>query len=285
MTENNDPLSKYYRQPSIYITLPSKGKYYSNQVLETTTTGELPVLPMTAKDELAFKTPDALMGGQATVDVIKSCIPNIKDPWQLVNFDVDTVLLAIRIASYGETMDITYSVPITNERPTTTVNLPALLDSVKNVEVLDEFVTPQGLKVKVAPLTYRAMTRTQIAQYEQQKIYATVNASKMSEEDKSKQFATSFAKVNEINFSLLVDSIIQITTSDDQAVTDKQQIKNFVNNCEAKIVNEVQDKLVEIRQQAQIKPLKIKATVEQIKQGVPATFDVPITFDNSNFFG
>ena len=58
-----------------------------------------------------------------------------------------------------------------------------------------------------------------------------------------------------------------------------------INNCEAKIINEVQDKLVEVRQQAQIKPLKIKATVEQIKQGVPATFDVPITFDNSNFFG
>jgi hypothetical protein len=285
MTENDNPLSKYYRQPSIYITLPSKGKYYSKEVLKTTTTGELAVLPMTAKDELAFKTPDALMGGQATVDVIKSCIPNIKDPWQLVNFDVDTILLGIRIASYGETMDITYSVPVTNERPTTTVNLPMLLDSVKNVEVSDEFVTPQGLKVKVAPLTYRAMTRTQIAQYEQQKIYATVNASTMSEEDKSKQFATSFAKVNEINFSLLVDSIIQITTGDDQTVTDKQQIKNFVNNCEAKIINEVQDKLVEIRQQAQIKPLKIKATAEQIKKGTPATFDVPITFDNSNFFG
>ena len=285
MTENNDPLSKYYRQPSIYITLPSKGKYYSNQVIETTTTGEFPVLPMTAKDELGFKTPDALMGGQATVDVIKSCIPNIKDPWQLVNFDVDTVLLAIRIASYGETMDITYAVPVTNERPTTTVNLPTLLDNIKNVEVSDEFNTPHGLKIKVAPLTYRAMTRTQLAQYEQQKIYATVNASTMSEEDKSRQFATSFAKVNEINFSLLVDSIIQITTSDEQVVTDKQQIKNFVNNCEAKIINEVQDKLVEVRQQAQIKPLKIKATEEQIKQGVPATFDVPITFDNSNFFG
>ena len=91
MTENDNPLSKYYRQPSIYITLPSKGKYYSKEVLKTTTTGELAVLPMTAKDELAFKTPDALMGGQATVDVIKSCIPNIKDPWQLVNFDVDTI--------------------------------------------------------------------------------------------------------------------------------------------------------------------------------------------------
>ena len=30
-------------------------------------------------DEITFKTPDALLNGQATVDVIQSCIPNIKD--------------------------------------------------------------------------------------------------------------------------------------------------------------------------------------------------------------
>ena len=34
-----------------------------------------------------------------------------------------------------------------------------------------------------------------------------------------------------------------------------------------------------------MKPIKVKATEEQIKKGVPATFEVPITFDNSNFFG
>ena len=69
MTENTNPLGKYYRQPQIYIKLPSKGKYYTADVFTPTETGEIPVLPMTAKDELAFKTPDAMMNGQATVDV------------------------------------------------------------------------------------------------------------------------------------------------------------------------------------------------------------------------
>jgi hypothetical protein len=35
---------------------------------------------MTAKDELMFKTPDALLNGQSTVEVVKSCIPAIQDP-------------------------------------------------------------------------------------------------------------------------------------------------------------------------------------------------------------
>ena len=60
---------------------------------------------MTAKDEMAFKTPDAMINGQSTVDVIKSCVPNLLDPWKMVNYDTDAVLLAIRIATYGETMD------------------------------------------------------------------------------------------------------------------------------------------------------------------------------------
>jgi hypothetical protein len=31
--------------------------------------------------------------------------------------------------------------------------------------------------------------------------------------------------------------------------------------------------------------VKIKATEEQIRAGVPATFEIPMTVDNSNFFG
>ncbi len=78
MTENSNPLGKYYRQPAIYIKLPSQGRYYPPDVFTPTETGEIPVFPMTAKDELAFKTPDAMINGQGTVDVVKSCIPNFK---------------------------------------------------------------------------------------------------------------------------------------------------------------------------------------------------------------
>ena len=132
MVENANPLNKYYRQPSIYVGLPSGGEFYDNTVFTKTTTGEIPVLPMTAKDEMAFKTPDAMLNGQATVDVIKSCCPNILDPWKLINYDMDTLLIAIRIASYGETMDFTANVPVINEEITHTVNLPSLLDDIRS---------------------------------------------------------------------------------------------------------------------------------------------------------
>jgi len=285
MTENTNPLGKYYRQPQIYIRLPSKGKYYGPDVFTPTETGEIPVLPMTAKDELSFKTPDAMMSGQATVDVIQSCVPNFKNAWKMVNFDTDAVLLAIRIATYGETMDVTYNVPVTNEQMSHTVNLPAMLEDLARVDIVDEATTKSGFKVKLAPLDYQALTQVQVAQFEQQKIYTTVNNSALSEQEKSTQFVKSFKLLNNINFSMLVDSITEITTPEGQTVVDKLQIKEFCDNCDAKVINEIQDELAKIRAQAQIKPVQFKATEEQIKKGVPASYEVPVTFDSSNFFG
>ena len=87
-----------------------------------------------------------------------------------------------------------------------------------------------------------------------------------------------------VNFSLLVDSIKTITTPDGNTVVDRAQIIEFCNNADAKTVTEIQDKLSELRLQAQIPPLKLKATEDQIKKGVPASYEVPITFDSSNFF-
>ena len=265
MVETN-PLNKYYRQPAIYIALPSKGKYYSAEVYTATQTGEIPVLPMTAKDEMAFKTPDAMINGQATVDVIKSCCPNILDPWQLTNYDLDTVLLGIRIATYGETMDINANVPVVNEQISHTINLPALLENVKNIEIKDNFKTKQGFTVFINPLSYKNISETQIKTFEQQKIVATVNASQFPEEEKTKKFAEAYKNLTQLNFEMLATSFSKIITPDGQTVEDKIQIQEFLNNADSKVVNEMQDEMIKLRSQAQVKPITLKSTEEQVKK-------------------
>ena len=157
MTENSNPLNKYFRQPAIYISLPS-GIDYPPHVVTPSTTGELPVMPMTARDEIKFKTPDALMNGQGVVDVIESCMPNVKDAWQIKSLDLDTVLIAIRIATYGETMDITFDVPKTGEKTNHTLNLPSLLENIKTETKQDSIKLSGGLEIHLNSLTYRDMT-------------------------------------------------------------------------------------------------------------------------------
>jgi len=284
MTENANPLKRYYRQPQISIRLPSGEKYYSESVVQKTTTGEHAVLPMTAMDELSFRTPDSMMNGQATVDVIKSCIPTILDPWQLVNHDIDTVLIAIRIASYGETMDITAGVPGTNETQTHTVNLPQMLDTIRQEKITDHCVLQDGLKLHIAPLTYKQITDAQLKTFEQQRIYAQVAQSNLGPEEKTKRFTESFRVLSDLNVNLLINNIERIQLPTGETVTDKTAILDFIKNADAKIVRELENKLGNIRQQGSIKPVKVKATEEQIKAGAPATYEVPITFDNANFF-
>ena len=283
MVENSNPLNKYFRQPAIYVSLPTGGNYPPH-VVTPSKTGELGIMPMTAKDEIRFKTPDALMNGEGVVDVIHSCVPNIKDAWQIKSYDLDTILIAIRIATYGETMDINFNIPGINEQASHTLNLPAILDSIKSVQIKNECTLKDGLKIQVRPLTYKDMTNTSLTTFQQQKLYSSVQDSKMTDEEKTKRFDESFKALTELSMGLLLRNIEKITTPDGTEVTDPVQIKEFVDNADTGLITELQDKLNELRAQGSTKPAKLKATEEQIKKGAPASYEIPVTFDTANFF-
>ena len=102
--KRQNPLAKHFRQPILYISLPSQGKWYPADALDVPVNGQLPIYAMTAKDEITMKTPDALLNGASTAHVIESCCPGIKDPWKMPTVDLDTILIAIRLATYGEMM-------------------------------------------------------------------------------------------------------------------------------------------------------------------------------------
>lgn len=283
MTENTNPLNKYFRQPSIYVTLPS-GASYPPQVVQQSQSGEIGIQPMTAKDEIRFKTPDALMNGEGVVEVIQSCVPQIKDAWQVKSYDLDTLLIAIRIATYGETMDFTFTVPGANEQVTHSQNLPALLDQIKGTTIESEITLEDGLKISIRPLTYKDMTTASQQTFQQQKMYSAVQDSELPDDDKAKRFNESFKALTELNTSILLKNVAGITLQDGTAVNDPAQIKEFMENANAKLIKEIETKMIALRSQGAVKPLKLKATEEQIKKGAPATYEVPITFDTANFF-
>ena len=283
MPENSNPLNKYFRQPAIYVSLPS-GTAYPPHVVTPSQTGELGVMPMTAKDEIRFKTPDALMNGQGVVDVIQSCVPDIKDAWQIKSYDLDTILVAIRVATYGETMEINFNVPGVNEKVSHTVNLPAILDQLKATKVDKDITLDDGLNITVRPLTYKDMTSTSLQTFQQQKMYTAIQDSQLSDEEKAKRFNDAFKTLTELNASIILKNMEKVTMTDGTEITDPAHIKEFIENANAVVVKEIEDKLTALRGQGAVKPLKLKATEDQIKKGAPVTYEVPVTFDTSNFF-
>lgn len=60
MTQSANPLKQFFRQPAIYLRLPSNGDFWPAGSLQMTPNSELPVYPMTAIDEITYRTPDAL---------------------------------------------------------------------------------------------------------------------------------------------------------------------------------------------------------------------------------
>lgn len=277
-----NPLSKYFRQPKLYVTLPSGGRFYPQGAIEMTETGEFPIYSMTAKDELTMKTPDALLNGQATVEVIKSCVPNIKDPWSMPSLDLDALLIAIRLATYGEDMQLTIKTPVTGEEKNMSVDLRQLLDNFANIE-FSSVAKFDDMIVNIRPLTYREFTKGALKTFEQQRIFNIVNDDATSDEDKLQAFTNSFAKLTELTVDMMTNHIESIDI-DDQHVSNRAHIDEFVKNSDKGFFQFIKDHIESQKEKFTIKPLIAQATPEEIALGVPKTYEVPIAFDQSNFF-
>ena len=278
-----NPLQKYFRQPKIYIRLPSQDKFWKPGSLEQTENGEYPVYAMTAKDELGFKTPDSLINGQSTVDVVQSCIPNIKDAWQMPSIDLDAILIAIRIASYGEMMDIETTVPKIDEKRNFQVDLRKLLDQLQSVE-FNEALEIDDLVIFLRPLNYSEFTKTALKTFEEQRLFSVLNnAGSMSETEKLAKFNESFVKLTELNVTAVRDSISAIKAGDD-VVSQQSHIDEFIRNADSKFFNAILDHIETEKNKFAIQPLTVTTDLEEQQQGAPETYQVPIVFDQSNFF-
>jgi hypothetical protein len=279
-----NPLSVYMRQPKIYIKLPSNGQYWPDGSLVMTETGELPVFSMTAKDELALKIPDALMNGQAIVDVIQHCVPNIKNAWACPNLDLDLILIAIRLATYGEmmTVPVKFNEELELEYQ---LDLRTVMDSLIGQVNWDPLVPINDeLTVFVRPLTYKHISRAAIEAFETQKIMNVVNDEKMPETQKIALFQESFSKLTNATLSTIVDSIDRIE-SPGGVTSDRDHINEFINNIDKDMYATIESHLTKMREQNGIKPMRVGVTDEMRAKGVIGeTIDIPITFDPSTFF-
>jgi hypothetical protein len=279
----NNPLTKYFRQPKIYIRLPSSGMFYPEGSLEKTENGEYPVYAMTAKDEIVMRTPDALLNGQATVDVIQSCMPNIKNAWMIPSIDIDAILTAIRLATYGEKLDISVDIPVVNDRRTYELDLRMVLDKLLEAAYDSEVNITPDLTAFIRPLTYKEFTQNAIKTLEEQRVFAIVNDDSMSDEQKLDLFNKSFKKLTEINIGLVSQSISKITTPDGDVV-DPTFIKEFIDNADKDFYKAILDHLELQKKRFSLEPFVITTTEEDQVKGAPKTVEVPITLDNANFF-
>ena len=278
-----NPLAMFMRQPKIYIRLPSNGEYWPAGSFVPSETGEYPVFSMTAQDEMLLKIPDALMSGQAVVDVIQHCMPNIKNAWERPSIDMDVILIAIRLATYGEMMKT--PIKIGEAEMDYVVDLRTVMDSLQQRITWVPYISVnEDLTLFVRPVNYKQLSQAAVQSFETQKIIQMVNDDNMSEEEKIKIFKDSFSKLTTITIGTIGSTIYKIDSSNGS--TDNPDfIKEFIDNVDKGVFDKIQKHLEELKENNSVKPIIVNVTDEMRENGITNdTIEIPLTFDASNFF-
>jgi len=276
MSVEHNPLKQYFRRPGIYLKLPSKGISYSPEIITIPETGEIPIFPMTAIDEITSKTPDALYNGSAVVDIIKSCVPCIHDAWKIVSTDLDAILVAIKIATNGTELDMETQCPSCNEEGKFGVNLGIVLNNFVAGDY-DKTLNVNDLKIKFKPLSYKELSTSSIRQFEIQKMFLTVNETPEGPE-RDKKTGEVLKIISDSTVEVLSHTIEYIATPE-VVVTENAYILDFLFNTDKKTFETVKDHSIKLRETTQTKPLHITC------QSCSHEYDQPFTLNVSDFFG
>ena len=273
---SSNPLAKYFRQPVIYIRLPSQGKFYPTSAIEIPANAEFGVLPMTTLDEVTYRTPDAMFNGAATVSVIQSCVPNIKNAWAVPSMDLDTLMLAIRIASYGHELETDSVCPKCSHEDTYTTDLRSILDSLKAPDYNRRLVVGD-IEVVFKPLNYQQMNENSMIQFAQQKSLQVIQLSEEPEEVKLEKMGEVLKNLTTATVKALAGNI-GIVRTPDGAVSNSEHIHEWLKNCDREIFAKLRDFITEIKSAGDIRPLSIKCS------SCSHEYEQDLTLDMANFF-
>ena len=274
--ENESPLKKYSRQPKIYIDLPSKGKYYNNGVLYEDSATNLAVFSMTANDEILYRTPDALINGEATANNIKSCIPAITKPFELVTLDIDALLLSIRLATYGSKMQVGQRCKKCNEENTYEIDITKYIDYMNRLEFVDSMMY-KDFKINFVPMSYKDYTDLQKESVGYQRALSIQLPTITNEDEKAKfqdQILSSIAKMNMKTILLSINSV----EVDGEIEKDKKAIYDFIESYDVEMLKAIKGH-IDTQYNAWLLP------EENVQcSSCEATDKIRITIDQTDFF-
>lgn len=277
MTSTN-PLAKKFRQPALHLRLPSMGQFWGDGSLNLPATGEIPVYPMTTKDEITLKTPDALMNGAGVVDVVQSCCPSVVSAWDCPSVDIDAIIIAIRIASYGPTMELDAICPNCREENSYQINLQTVLDGMK----VPDYSTPvivDGMEIYLKPQRYFDLNKRNMLEFEEQQILKFFEqVTEGADPDLLQaQYSAHLNKLVDLNIEILTSGTAKII-SDGVTVSDAQFIREYYQNAKGAVTKRVLAHVEELAASAATKPFDV-ACAECGHE-----FKLNFTFDYAHFF-
>lgn len=270
---SSNPLQQYFRQPKMYVSLPSKGLFYKEGALQGDA-NNVPIFAMTGMDEIIMKTPDALFSGEATVKLIESCCPYIKDAKSIPSLDIDVLLVAIRAATFGEDMNVVQTCSGCGTDNEYDIKLSQVLDHYSE-KTFDSSLKINELTIHFRPLTYDEMSKTNLENFRLQRILGQLTS--IPDEERQEHLDKIYQELAKIQMELFVSSIESIQTPT-VTVTDKEFIREWLTNVESDNYRIIKSKLETNKDNWSMPKFPIKCS-ECGREN-----EIDVVMDQSNFF-
>ena len=271
---NQNPLEQYFRQPKIYITLPSLGMYSPPGTFNSSSEN-MPVYSMTGMDEIIIKTPDALMSGESNIKIIESCCPSIKNARTLCSLDTNLIFAAIRIATYGNNLSLTHTCSKCESLNDYELDLMKIIDFYTNKKYHNKIVV-NDLIIKTQPISFQQSIEFNIKNFEIQQ--QTLQADKIENLEEKQRIVNKLWEDFAANQQKLYTSSIESVETPSVTVSERGYIEEWLINCDATIIDKIKEYLINLKREWDMPKFPVECNNCNHK------VELIVDLDYSNFF-
>ncbi len=272
-----DSLKDYYRHKEIYVKLPTEGKWYTSN-LNVNSDNEIGVMPMNFKDEMLLSVPDSVYNGESLFEILKSILPDMENPYEILMPDVDIILLASKINSNDGEMNVEAVCTHCQTQEQYSIKIVNILNQIKPVNPI-ELELENGLIISFKPNSLKSMTANQIKVTEMANILSNFDQSASIEQQRA-IFSESVERSAAANLILIADTIEYILLPSGEKITDINPILDWINNSDSIIVKKLQDVSKKMNDNGINKEFKFECSNEKCGQ----QFTSEVEFNPTFFF-
>jgi len=234
-----DELQEMGAIPSIELALPTLGAFYpqNNALQSDADPANMVIGPLSMLDESSINDPMMMVSGRAIVKLIKRIAPKVDNPQELCELDIQAMLIACRMVSYGNELQITQQCPHCEYENTMQIDLnehiqnfaPYTEEQIKHFEM----ETSIGQKVNLKPISYEDAINLTISA-----IKTNIGADEIDNASNDdiltneyiEMYRKQFEQALESNVDALVSTIYYVTTKSNQKVDDRELIKGWLQS-------------------------------------------------------
>jgi DNA-directed RNA polymerase subunit M/transcription elongation factor TFIIS len=276
----SNPLQQYFRTPKVFVKLPTQGHYNNSADIEFSANNEVGVCALTVIDQLLLKTPDALLNGETLLQVIKSCVPAVKNVRALTQPDINALVIGIRVASNGPKFEFEVLCPSCSHENEVSLDLNHYLDSMGTVEENKTVDLNGDLTVHVKPYTFEQRNLQLLNEFDEVRALKVIDGN--TEQTETEKMTTLSHHVNTMagrTFDIVANSITKIVIKEgNQTVTDQAHIAEFIKGISKEQAQAIMAAIKELNNSGVGKTANLKC------EKCDHSWEQEIDFDPTSFF-